>query len=247
MTAPLAVILAAGKGTRMKSDRAKVLHELGGRPLVAYPIRAAQQAGATRVVVVTGYAQQEVRQAVTETSPDSVELAFANQDRQLGTGHAVFCALDDVPNEPAAVLILSGDVPLLRSESLRELISAYERSDVGAAFATFEPEDLTGYGRVDRDEGGRVVRIVEDRDCDSAQKAITECNSGTYCIDARHLHEILPGLGRSNAQGEMYLTDLVEALARRGEVTTISIDPIEAAGVNTQEQLRELEGALAAR
>jgi bifunctional UDP-N-acetylglucosamine pyrophosphorylase/glucosamine-1-phosphate N-acetyltransferase len=243
----VAVVLAAGKGTRMKSDRAKVLHALGGRPLVAYPLQAAVEAGARKLVVVTGYAEAEVREAVQRSVPEGVAVAFAHQGEQLGTGHAVFCALSEIPTGDDAVLVLSGDVPMLRSGTLRDLVAEYERSDAGIAFATFEPDDLTGYGRVERDGQGRVVRIVEDRDCDPAQKAIAECNSGTYCVSARHLHDVLPGLGRSNAQGEMYLTDLVEALAQRGRVGTLKIEPIEAAGVNTVEQLAELEVALASR
>jgi UDP-N-acetylglucosamine diphosphorylase/glucosamine-1-phosphate N-acetyltransferase len=242
MQSPVAVILAAGKGTRMRSDRAKVVHELRGRPLVAYPLAAVLAAGVIRIVVVTGHQRSEVEEAVERSVGEApAELSFAHQAEQHGTGHAVWCALPMVPRGAVPVLVLSGDVPMLRVETLRDLVAACRRSSAGLSFATFRPADRTGYGRVVRDDAGAVVRIAEERDCTPDQLAISECNSGTYCVEADRLHAILPTIGRDNAKREMYLTDLVERLASCGSVETIEIDPVEAAGVNTPEQLAELE------
>jgi bifunctional UDP-N-acetylglucosamine pyrophosphorylase/glucosamine-1-phosphate N-acetyltransferase len=243
MSASTAVVLAAGKGTRMKSDLAKVLHRLCGRALVTYPIDAARDAGATRVVVVTGYQEEAVRAAVREHVGDASWIRFATQAEQHGTGHAVACALDQVPDE-GPVLVLSGDVPMLRAATLRELVAA---AGDGAALLTFTPDDCTGYGRIIRDTAGRVVRIREQRDANAIELAITECNAGIYCFPAAALHRDLPRLGKANAQGEVYLTDLVEVLAARDALTARPVAALEAAGVNTVEQLAELEILCAAR
>jgi bifunctional UDP-N-acetylglucosamine pyrophosphorylase/glucosamine-1-phosphate N-acetyltransferase len=248
MTTPVAIILAAGKGTRMASDLPKVLHPLAGEPLVAYPIRAARAAGACRVVVVVGYEGERVRQEVTARFPDADGwLGFATQAEQLGTGHAVMCALPHVPERDAIVLVLSGDVPLVRSATLHELVARARASSAGLALTTFRPPDLVGYGRILRDAHGRVVGIREHRDASDTERAITECNAGTYAIDLPWLRAALPRLGRSNAQGELYLTDLVELAAAEGEVAVLEIEPVEAAGVNTPQQLAELEEILLER
>lgn len=242
-----AVILAAGKGTRMKSDKAKVLHTLGGRPLVTYPLDAARGAGAQRVVVVTGHQLETVEAAVSEhAGPNADWLRFAPQHEQNGTGHAVACALPEVPRDCPAVMLLSGDVPMLRAQTLVSLIDAATSASGRMALCTFEPEDKTGYGRIVR-EGGRVMGIVEERDASAGELALSECNAGIYCVDGRFLHDELPTLGRNNAQGEVYLTDLVALRAQAGDVIAVPIDPIEAAGVNTLEQLAALEHALASR
>jgi bifunctional UDP-N-acetylglucosamine pyrophosphorylase/glucosamine-1-phosphate N-acetyltransferase len=243
MTELTAVVLAAGKGTRMRSDLAKVLHRLAGRPLVTYPIDAARAAGATRIVVVTGYQQDAVRSAVRDHVGDGEWMRFATQVEQHGTGHAVSCALAEVPRE-GPVLVLAGDVPMLRAETLRDLVAA---AGQGAALLTFTPDDCTGYGRIVRDTAGRVVRIREQRDADAGELAITECNAGVYCFPAAALHRELPRLGTANAQGEVYLTDLVEVLAARDELPGIEVPALEAVGVNTLEQLAELERLCAAR
>jgi len=242
MTKPVAIILAAGKGTRMASELPKVLHPMLGEPLVAYPIRAARQAEASRVVVVVGYEGELVREAVVARFPGAEGwLRFAIQGEQLGTGHAVGCALPELPDGDGMVLVLSGDVPLMRAETLHELARTAQASSAGLALTTFRPADPGGYGRILRDAEGRVLGIREHRDASETERAIGECNAGTYAVAPSLLRTELPRLGRSNAQGEIYLTDLVERAATQGEVAALEIDPVEAAGVNTPQQLAELE------
>jgi UDP-N-acetylglucosamine diphosphorylase/glucosamine-1-phosphate N-acetyltransferase len=248
MTTPVAIILAAGKGTRMASDLPKVLHAIAGEPLVAYPIRAARRAQASRVVVVVGYGGQQVQAAVTARFPDAGGwLRFATQAEQHGTGHAVMCALPEVPEGDGIALVLSGDVPLLAAATLHALVERAQACSAGLALTSFRPLDPSGYGRILRDPHGRVLGIREHRDASEAERAIGECNAGTYAIRLPLLRGELPRLQRSNAQGEIYLTDLVELAAARGEVAALEIDPVEAAGVNTPEQLAELEAIARAR
>lgn len=238
----VAVILAAGKGTRMKSDRAKVLHPFLGHPLVHYPVRAALQAGAQRVVVVTGHQEDAVREAVLSTPgllPEQVR--FAHQAQQNGTGHAVACALPALPERDAQVWILSGDTPMITAQTLASIAEAAANSSAGLAVSTLQAEGSTGYGRLLRDADGAPRCIREERDCSPEEFTVTECNAGLYSVNASHLHHELPTLGSNNAQGEIYLTDLVELRARDGRVGVVELDAIEAAGVNTPEQLAALE------
>ncbi len=251
MTAPVAIILAAGKGTRMGSDLPKVLHTMGDEPLVAFPVRAAREAGASRVVVVVGYQGDRVRDEVRRLFPDADGwLSFATQREQLGTGHAVMCGLPPLLGVDGVALVLAGDVPLLKASTLRDLVARCDQSSSGLALCSFEVADPTGYGRILRDaEGGerRVLGIREHKDATAAERAITECNAGTYAVSLEHLRADLPRLGRDNAQGEIYITDLVELAVARGEVIALSIDEHEAAGVNTPEQLAALEAIWRAR
>lgn len=242
-TGPLAVVLAAGKGTRMRSDLPKVLHLLAGEPLVAHVIRSARAAGVAGIVVVVGHGGEQVEAALR---PRFSDLCFVVQPRQLGTGHAVQCALPALADHQGPVLILSGDVPLLRPATLRALVDGCAGSGAGLALATFQPPDPHGYGRIVRDDAGRIATIVEERDADPATRAIRECNAGVYCADAELLRRELPSLGRNNAAGEIYLTDLVARAAPRG-VRTILVPPDEVAGVNTPEQLAAAQALYDAR
>ncbi|MCH9681534.1 MAG: NTP transferase domain-containing protein [Deltaproteobacteria bacterium] len=242
MTTLVAIILAAGKGTRMGSDLPKVLHRMGDDPLVAFPIRAARALHAEQIVVVVGYQEALVREQVRAAFPELGDsLRFATQTEQLGTGHATMSALPQVDAEQGLALVLSGDVPLLLPQTLVRLRTACEESTAGLAMTSFVPDDPFGYGRVLRDDAGRAVGIREQRDASPQQQAITECNAGTYAARIEHLRADLPRVGRNNAQGEIYLTDLVALGAQRGDVACLQIDPVEAAGVNTPEQLAELE------
>jgi UDP-N-acetylglucosamine diphosphorylase/glucosamine-1-phosphate N-acetyltransferase len=243
----IALILAAGKGTRMRSDLAKVLHPFLGEPLIVHPLRAARDWGAERAIVVVGHQAAEVEAAVEAWRPSGWHVDYALQAEQRGTGHAVLCALEALGEFEGGVSILSGDVPLLSPATLGRLVEACERSSAGMALCSFRPPDPTSYGRILRDEQGRAIGIREQRDASPAERAIVECNAGVYCVRAEHLRRELPTLGHDNAAGEIYLTDLLALRARAGEVAVIEVEPLEVAGVNTPEQLAELEAAARAR
>jgi bifunctional UDP-N-acetylglucosamine pyrophosphorylase/glucosamine-1-phosphate N-acetyltransferase len=237
-----AIVLAAGKGTRMRSDLPKVLHPLRGEPLVVHVVRTALAAGADAVAVVVGYGADRVRAAVEDAFPaERSRIRFATQTEQLGTGHAVLCGLAELAGARGIAVILAGDVPLVTATTIERLVDAAAHANGRLAFATFEPVDRTGYGRVVRSAGGAVQAIREERDASDDERAIAECNAGLYAIDLDVLRDALPRVGRANAQGEIYLTDLVAACAATGEIATLAVDAIEAAGVNTLEQLEALE------
>jgi UDP-N-acetylglucosamine diphosphorylase/glucosamine-1-phosphate N-acetyltransferase len=227
----------------MRSDLAKVLHPFSGEPLIVHPLRAARDWGAKRAIVVVGHQAEQVELAVEAWRPEGWPVAYALQAEQRGTGHAVLCALEALGDFEGAVLILSGDVPLLSPATLGRLVDACQHSSAKMALASFRPSDPTGYGRILRDEQGRAMAIREQRDASAAERAIDECNAGVYCILAEHLRRELPLLGHDNAAGEIYLTDLLALRARAGEVAVVEVDALEVAGVNTPEQLAELEAA----
>jgi bifunctional UDP-N-acetylglucosamine pyrophosphorylase/glucosamine-1-phosphate N-acetyltransferase len=194
--------------------------------------------------LVIGHQAEAVREAVEDRLPASEGWAidYALQLEQRGTGHAVACALPLLDQGFAgAVLILSGDVPLLSATTLETLARACEASSAGISLASFRPADPSGYGRIVRDESGRVTGIREHKDASPAERAIVECNAGVYCVLAEHLRRELPTLGSNNAAGEIYLTDLIAVRATRGEVAVVEVDADEVAGVNTPEQLAALE------
>ncbi|MBK6916100.1 MAG: NTP transferase domain-containing protein [Deltaproteobacteria bacterium] len=240
MTATAAILLAAGKGTRMRSTLPKVLHPFRGEPLLLHPLRAVRRAGATLVVVVVGHGAQAVEQAVRAHGRDGdPELRFAVQAEQRGTGHAVLCALSCMDDVQGPVLVCSGDVPLVTPERLQALVDGCLVSGT-VALGVFTPADPSGYGRIVRDPAGHVQAIREHRDADARELAIRECNAGLYCFDAAVLRETLPRVGSNNVQGEIYLTDVIAALAGRG-LATVAIPEHEAAGINTPEELSALE------
>lgn len=227
----------------MRSDLPKVLHPLAGEPLAAHVIRSALAAGVAGTVAVVGHGAEQVEAAL---GPRFDRLWFVHQPQQLGTGHAVQCALPAFSAYEGPVLILSGDVPLLRPETLAALLDGCATSGAGLALATFEADEPRGYGRIVRDDRGRIRAIVEERDADADTRAIRECNAGVYCVTAELLRSELPQLGQANAQGEIYLTDLVARVAARG-VETLRVPADEVAGVNTPEQLAAVAAILAAR
>jgi len=224
----------------MGSDLAKVLHRVADAPMVYFPIRAALAAGVGDVVVVVGHQASTVEAAVTEAFPT---VRFAEQRQQRGTGHAVCCALEAVRGDSGQVLILSGDVPMLREQTLRELLRAATASSAGVALTAFEPVHPAGYGRILR-QGGRVVGIREEGDATPAERELRECNAGVYCAELALLREILPKLGSDNAQGEIYLTDLIAEAAKRGQVAVVAVSADEVAGINTPEQLAQVDARL---
>ncbi|WP_223642717.1 bifunctional UDP-N-acetylglucosamine diphosphorylase/glucosamine-1-phosphate N-acetyltransferase GlmU [Corallococcus sp. EGB] len=235
MTALAAVVLCAGKGTRMKSEKAKVLHPILGRPLCAYPLKRALELGASHVVPVVGHQASEVEKSIRAHFPDA-PLRFALQKEQKGTADAVKAAEDALKGHEGRVLILYGDVPLLRKETLQALLAAHDAAGGVLALVSTTLEDPTGYGRVIR-EGGKVARIVEHKDCTPEQRAVKECNAGIYSVDAAFLWKALAEIKPVNAQGEYYLTDLVEMAAKVGPVGAVDADATETAGVNDKVEL----------
>jgi bifunctional UDP-N-acetylglucosamine pyrophosphorylase/glucosamine-1-phosphate N-acetyltransferase len=244
MTAPLAaVVLCAGKGTRMKSEKAKVLHPILGKPICAYPLMRALELGASTVVPVVGHHAEEVERVIRAQFPGA-PLRFALQKEQRGTADAVRSAESALKDFTGRVFILSGDVPLVRRETLEALTAAHEKAGGVLSLVSMSPADPTGYGRVLR-EGGKVVRIVEQKDATPEQRQVRECNAGIYLVESSFLWKGLANIKNTNAQGEFYLTDLVEMAAAQGAVGTLEAEFGETAGVNDRVELaaraRELQ------
>ena len=230
------VILAAGQGTRMQSSQPKVLHTLAGRPLLQHVIDTARTLEPSRIVVVYGHGGEQVHAAISDS-----DLVWAEQAEQLGTGHAVQQAIPHLDGLDQ-ILVLYGDVPLTRSETLQSLLTA---AGDGFGLLTVELDDPSGYGRVERDAGGRVARIVEQKDASPEQLQIREINTGIMAIPESRLHAWLGQLENNNAQGEYYLTDVLAMAVIEGMSIAVSQppDPMEAEGVNTKRQLALLERA----
>jgi len=239
----VAVILAAGQGTRMKSDLPKVLHEVAGRPMVAWPISAARDAGATEIVLVVGHGREQVMSAIEARFDGGVRAAV--QEEQKGTGHAVMCALPALDGYEGTVVIIYGDVPLLPAAALEALLGAQGAHRL--SLVTAKIEDPTGYGRILRDEAGRVVGIREHRDCDESEREIDEMNPGIYAIDAAFLRDSLSKLEADNDQGELYLTDLVAMAASDGGVGDVLWDIADLNGINDRWQLAQADDAMRTR
>ncbi len=237
------VILAAGKGTRMKSDLPKVLHSLGGQPLLAYTLDLAQKLSAGRVVVVVGHQAARVKEAFA-SRPD---LRFVVQEPQLGTGHAVMAATPELGDWQGPVLILCGDVPGLKLGTIACLLAAHASQGNALTVLGMDLEQPGAYGRLVTDGAGRLLRITEFRDASQAERAITQVNAGIYVVNAPDLLAYLPRLTTDNDQKEYYLTDLVELMASAGLKVGLSLcpDPLEVAGVNSKEELEALEAQLA--
>jgi len=240
-----AIVLCAGKGTRMRSGKAKVLHELCGRPLGFYPLRGAVEAGASPVAVVVGHQADAVQQGLAAASPGA-PLRFAVQTEQLGTAHAVLAAKEALRGHAGPVLILSGDTPLLTAETLARVVAG-RPAGAPLAFATMRLAEPAGYGRVVWDGAGRAARVVEEKDASPEERALDEVNAGLYCVEAGFLWEALARVGSSNAQREFYLTDLVAMAARAGGAAAVPVPAIEAAGVNDREDLSRARRLLTRR
>lgn len=233
-----AVVLAAGQGTRMKGEEPKVLHEVAGRPMVAWPVAAALAAGAERVVVVVGRGRGEVEAALAARFDARVRTAV--QAEQRGTGHATRCALPALEGFEGDVVILYGDVPLIEPEAIVALGDARARARGPLALLTCRVPDPTGYGRVLRGLEGAVTAIREHRDASDEERAIDEINPGVYAAEVGFLRAALETLRADNAQGELYLTDIVREAARHGAVQGVEWSAGSLAGVNDRAQLAEL-------
>lgn len=235
-----AIVLAAGAGTRMKSKKPKVAHEVLGKPLVRWVIDAARDAGVERVVSVVGHAREQVVPLV-EADTDVVV-----QERQDGTAGAVAVCAEALTDFDGSLVVLSGDCPLITADTISELVRAREEADAAVVVLTMEFANPFGYGRIVRAADGSVERIVEQKDATPEQAAITECNSGFYCFDARALFSALDQVSDDNAQGEFYLTDVLEICRRAGRrvIGVPAADVSECLGVNSRAQLAEATGIM---
>lgn len=237
-----AVILAAGKGTRMKSRLPKVLHKAGGRTMLEQVIHQVRTAGVADCVVVVGHGADEVRAAI----PTDANLRFALQMPQLGTGHCAQVAMPHIPADTAAVMIVCGDTPLLTADTLSALCAKFTESGADGIILTARLKDPTGYGRIIRSDSGNVCAIVEEKDATPAQKTVDEINTGAYIFNHRALIAALAKLDNNNAQQEYYLTDVIRHInAAGGKVDTLTTaDYIETTGVNDRVQLAEAAAEL---
>ena len=229
------LILAAGKGTRMRSDLPKVLHPVGGKALVQHVADTARKVGGEQLLIIVGHGAEKVEEKMA--APD---VKFVLQAQQLGTGHAVQQALPHLRND-ATVLILYGDVPLTKAETLQKLIAKVSDSQMG--LLTVNMQNPTGYGRIVRDANGKVIAIVEHKDASDEQKKINEINTGIMAVKAKHLQKWLPQLSNNNAQGEYYLTDII-AMAKADGISIQVEQPDaveEVEGINNRQQQAALE------
>ncbi len=237
------IILAAGEGKRMRSALPKVLHPLLGRTLVGHVLAAAEEAIGGSATVVVGHGGELVRAHLEQIAPAAVPVT---QIEQRGTGHAVRIALDEAPELTGTVVVLNGDIPLLRAETLSALVHTHENTKAAATVLTAEVADPTGLGRIVRNRGGEFAAIVEERDATPAQRAIREINSGAYVFDAERLREMLGKLSSDNDQGEEYLTDVIGLLAEAGApiVAHRAPDATETLGANDRAELAGLRALM---
>ena len=245
------LILAAGLGTRMRSKLAKVLHKLDGRPLINHVCRTATALAPRRIHVVIGHQGEEVKKAVLEEL-DEEHAAFVWQKEQLGTGHAVNSAREFLENEPSTLLVLSGDVPMIRAETLAALVQqhrAHRGRGAACTILTVKLDDPMGYGRIVRDDAGLFDKIVEQKDASEDERRIKEINSGIYCFDTQKLFRALSSVKNENAQGEYYLTDVPALLRDAGEAVSLyqHADAREVSGINNRVDLADLERVLCRR
>jgi UDP-N-acetylglucosamine diphosphorylase/glucosamine-1-phosphate N-acetyltransferase len=236
------IILAAGLGTRMKSDKAKVLHEILGCPMVLYVVETAKKAVSGGVILVVGHQAEKVKEIVSAKE----EVSYALQEKQLGTGHAALCALPFIPDETEEVVILCGDVPLLTPETVSRLLSDHSRYSRDLTLLAVDVENPTGYGRILFDENRNLLKIVEEADATLDQKTIKTVNSGIYCVKKRFLCDSLKKINTNNAQGEFYLTDIIEIGYSEKKVlgVMISANAEETIGVNSREDLFHAEAVM---
>jgi bifunctional UDP-N-acetylglucosamine pyrophosphorylase / glucosamine-1-phosphate N-acetyltransferase len=236
---PMAVILAAGKSTRMKSARPKVLHEICGRPMVEWVLDAVREAGISRIVIVVGHGADGVRRHFAGQD----DVAFAMQAEQKGTGHAVMMCREHLLGHTGPVLVLYGDMPLIRADSLRSLLADLFHEQAVCVIGTASTPSNAGLGRIVRDASGQFKKIVEEKDATPQERAISEINTGCYSFDGPSLVWALDRIRPNNKQNEYYLTDCPRLLKEDGKrvVAAERFDIVQALGVNTQVQLAEVE------
>jgi len=228
----------------MYSELAKVLHPICGRPMLSYTLMAVEELGFDRVLVVAGYQAERIKEVFADA-----QVEWVLQSQQLGTAHAVLCALPQLTDFAGSVLICCGDTPLLTAETLRMFQNEHVSSDADLSVLSMLLDEPGSYGRVVRDSEGKVAGIIEAKDASEQERTIREVNTGIYCAGADLLRAVLPDVENANVQGEYYLTDLVQMAAGRGwkvQAVTAS-DPIEFLGVNTNEELEAAERIIARR
>lgn len=238
------IILAAGKGKRMKSDLPKVLHPLNGRPMVQYVIDVAKEIGSGQVILIVGHKKELIIEATKDR-----DVEYVVQEEQLGTGHAVQQTTPIFKDFKGEILVLSGDVPLLTSQSLMVLLKIHRKEQSLATLLTTKMEDPTGYGRIVRDKLGFVKKIVEHKDADPQTLRIKEVNAGIYLFKSKNLFRTLPLLENNNSQGEYYLPDVVKMYVDRGArvAAILTPDAEETHGINNIVQLKHAEEILKGR
>ena len=236
--------MAAGLGTRMKSKRAKVLHELGGMPLVAHVCRAAKSLNPNAIFVVVGHQADEVEQAASAAVGELAQ--FVMQHEQRGTGDAVASARQQLADSNSLLLVLSGDVPMIRPSTLERLITQHRENKADCTILSVRLENPTGYGRVVRDQNGAFQKVVEQKDASEEERQIKEINSGIYCFETSKLFSALTRISPANEQGEYYLTDVPGLLRMEGERVDVFLSPDarEVSGINTRAELAEFENLL---
>lgn len=242
----LSIILAAGKGTRMKSDKIKVLHKAAGKAIIKHVIYTLENLS-TKIINVVGHQKEEVKLELNDLQ--DLDIDYVIQKKQLGTGHAVKQASEYIDNHSGPVLILYGDTPLLRKETVSKFVNEHQKnkSDLSVMTAIFS--NPKGYGRIRKDDSGKLTAIVEEKDADEDTKKIQEVNSGVYCVDSKLLSLFLKNMDNNNAQAEYYLTDLIEFAVESGKnINTFTVpDSEEILGINTRRQLADAEKVLRKR
>ncbi len=238
----LAIVLAAGKGTRMNSDLPKVLVEVGGRPMLSYVLDALRKGGVERIVLVVGHREELVREAMA----GQADLEFVVQREQLGTGHAVMACRHVIQRQTGPVVIVAGDAPLMQAESIASLLAEYDREPAGCILGTVLKENPTGLGRILRNADGDFIGIVEEKDATDQQRQINEVNMSYYVFDPTYLLHALDNIRNDNVQREYYITDCPGVMINQEvEVRALPVlKPYEALGVNTLEELAAVEAVM---
>lgn len=242
---PAIIILAAGLGKRMKSRKAKVLHEILGIPMVVYVVDTAKKVAGNDVIVVIGNQAEKVRKVISE----SKRVVFVLQENQIGTGHAVKCALPCVPDHVRQVIILCGDVPMLTDDTINRFLDDHIKAERDISILVVEIDEPEGYGRIIFDKNGCVIGIVEEADATEEQKKIKTINTGIYCVEKDFLFDSLEKIKSNNVQGEFYFTDIIGIGYKEGKNigVVIETDFEEFMGINTRENLIEVENIIRRR
>ncbi|MYL30205.1 NTP transferase domain-containing protein [Halobacillus halophilus] len=243
MSETFAVVLAAGKGTRMKSDLPKVLHEVCGKPMVEHVIDQLNCLSIDKIVTIVGHQSERIQDQL------GAAVDYAHQAEQLGTAHAVKMSREQLGHREGSTLIITGDTPLISSRTLSDCLNLHKETKSAATILTMLPEDPTGYGRIIRNEQGEVERIVEEKDASEQERSVNEVNSGIFCFDNRLLFEALDLVSTDNEQGEYYLPDVIEVLQRKGKrISATSVKDVkEGLGINDRTQLAKAENILQKR